>query len=93
MYLNNRGSKVVLSRLFYLSKSPCNYWHTIVLTWVRMITSEDIKCVLVECNSFVNHQKKTKFCIVMMYIRIQIYECDEIKDIQCSNDDCLGYIC
>ena len=53
MDLNNYEFKVVVSRLFFLSKSLCNYWHNVVLKGVIMKPPNEIKYVSVEFNSFI----------------------------------------
>ena len=38
-----------------------------------------IKYVLSECNSFLKSPGKIKGCLVMIYIKVHISECEEIK--------------
>ena len=47
MDINKCGSKVFVSRRFFLSKSLWNNRHTIVLTTVRIKTTKEINYVLV----------------------------------------------
>ena len=70
------GSKVAGSRRLLLSMSLWNDWHTILLTGANMKPPKYINYALVECYLFLKRQGKMEGCLVMIYIQVQIYECE-----------------
>ena len=79
IYLKKSVSKLVVYRVFLLSKSLRNYWYNIVLIWARMKPPKEIKFVSVKCNPFIKPPRYMKGCFVTSYIKVHIPEGKEIK--------------
>ena len=78
MDLNNCGSKVVVSRRLFLSRSLSDNRHTIVLTQARMKQPKDTNSISFECDYFIKTPIVIKGGIITVYIKEHHSDCEYI---------------